>query len=96
LHAGEKRQERVGAHRDDRLMVESDERSALMRGQPEAFGIGRAVGEIFRATLRLVGNPEIGSPLCGTPSGIVGAPTFCSSVEVWEQATHEIGTSLLI
>ena len=87
MQAGEERQERVGAHRDDRLVVEGDERSALIRGQPEAFGIGRAVGEIFRATLRLVGNPEIGSPLCGTPSGIVGAATFCPSVDVWAQAS---------
>jgi len=36
-------------------VVEGNERSALIRGR--AFGIGRAVGEIFRATLRLVGNP---------------------------------------
>jgi hypothetical protein len=34
---GEERQERVGAHRDDRLVVvEGDERSAMIRGQPEA------------------------------------------------------------
>jgi hypothetical protein len=32
LHAAEERQERVGAHRDDRLVVEGDERRALIRG----------------------------------------------------------------
>src|SRR5690348_13217342 len=35
--------------------VEGDKRSALIRGQPEAVGIGRAIGEIFRATFRVVG-----------------------------------------
>ena len=54
LHAGEERQERVRAHRNDRVVVECDERRVLLRGEAEALGIGYAVREIVGAPIRVM------------------------------------------
>ena len=54
LHAGEKRQEWVCAHRDNRVVIERDQRCPLLRGEVEALGIGFAVGQIFGASVRVM------------------------------------------
>ena len=54
LHAGEERQQRVRAHRYDRVVVECDERRVLLRGESEALGIGYAVREIAGAPVRVM------------------------------------------
>src|SRR5205814_2637206 len=54
LHAGEERQERVRAHRDDRVVVQRNEPRVLLRGKAEALGIGDAVREIAGAPVRVM------------------------------------------
>ena len=49
LHAGEEWQQRMGAHGDDRLMVQRQQCHALRVGQCETPGIGGTVGEKGRA-----------------------------------------------
>jgi hypothetical protein len=45
LHIGEKRHQRMGAHRDDCAGVECDQRRALHRRQAEAIGVAGGIGK---------------------------------------------------
>ena len=42
------------AHRNDRVVVQCDERRALLRGKAEAIGISYAVRKIVGASVRVV------------------------------------------
>src|SRR6516164_10582064 len=45
LHIGEKRHQRMGAHRNDCACVEFDQRVALLRRQAESIGVAGGVGK---------------------------------------------------
>src|SRR6516165_8172996 len=55
LHIGEKRHQRMGAHRDDCAGVERDQRPPLLRRQAEAIGVGGRIGEKGGAACLVMG-----------------------------------------
>ena len=55
LHIGEKRHQRMGAHRNDGACVECDQRRALLRRQAEAIGVAGGVGKKSGAACLVMG-----------------------------------------
>ena len=61
LHAGEKRYQRMGAHRDDGAGVECHQCCALLCGQAKAVGVAGSIGEKGGAGCLVVGEAVQGA-----------------------------------